>query len=130
MNSICEAVNQFNATAWEGEGDTLDEIYDNLILSTEFGGEIEKPPKEEFIEKVELAFPKYLKEDIRRKRNDLLYECDWTQSRDVELANNDEWVTYRQELRDLPQTITPVIGKPIDDYFPTPPPKIEIVYHN
>lgn len=121
MNSIGEVIVQFNATAWEGEGDNLDEIYDNLILSTEFGGEIEKPPKDEFIEKVELAFPKYLKDEIRRKRNHLLYECDWTQNRDVELANNEAWVTYRQELRDLPATITPEIGKPIDDYFPSQP---------
>jgi len=50
-----------------------------------------------------------------------LKECDWTQSRDVDLADNEAWVMYRQQLRDLPQTINPIIGKPIDDYFPSSP---------
>tara|TARA_B100000131_G_scaffold307384_1_gene335512 strand:+ start:1128 stop:1367 length:240 start_codon:yes stop_codon:yes gene_type:complete len=39
---------------------------------------------------------------LRQERNKLLSECDWTQSRDVELSNDSEWKTYREELRDLP----------------------------
>jgi hypothetical protein len=81
----------------------------------------EKPPRDEFISKLEEAFPPKLIKEVRVKRDYLLKECDWTQSRDVDLLSNDAWVTYRQELRDLPQTITPVIGKPLDDYFPTIP---------
>ena len=99
----------------DGYGDTLEEMYNTLDVSGE------KPPKEEFIEKVKLAFPKHLRDEIRRKRNLLLEKSDWTQNRDVELANNDEWVTYRQELRDLPATMSPEIGKDIDEYFPSPP---------
>ena len=45
-------------------------------------------------------------EELRRIRNGLLAVCDWTQNRDVTLANNSDWVTYRQQLRDLPATIT------------------------
>ena len=44
---------------------------------------------------------------LRRKRDPLLAESDWTQNRDVELANDAEWKTYRQELRDLPASSTP-----------------------
>jgi kynurenine formamidase len=47
-------------------------------------------------------------ESLRRKRNRLLTETDWTQSRDVTLPNDAEWATYRQALRDLPaNTIDP-----------------------
>ncbi len=45
-------------------------------------------------------------EELRRIRNGLLAVCDWTQNRDVTLSNNADWVTYRQQLRDLPATIT------------------------
>lgn len=43
-------------------------------------------------------------QDVKTKRNNLLSESDWTQKRDVNLANDAEWVTYRQQLRDIPQT--------------------------
>ena len=41
-------------------------------------------------------------ESHRAKRNAMLIESDWTQSRDVVLSNDAEWKTYRQALRDLP----------------------------
>ena len=31
---------------------------------------------------------------LREHRNKLLAECDWTQSRDVTLSNDNEWKTY------------------------------------
>lgn len=42
--------------------------------------------------------------DIRFQRNKLLSKCDWTQFSDSPLtdAKRQEWVTYRQALRDLP----------------------------
>ena len=40
--------------------------------------------------------------DMRTKRDCLLTESDWTQSRDVTLSDDDDWKTYRQALRDLP----------------------------
>jgi hypothetical protein len=42
--------------------------------------------------------------DVIIKRNGLLVDSDWTQLRDVSLGDNPEWVSYRQQLRDIPQT--------------------------
>ena len=47
-------------------------------------------------------------EDLRTRRNQLLTESDWTQSRDVFLSNDEEWKTYRQQLRDLPKNTDPM----------------------
>jgi hypothetical protein len=49
---------------------------------------------------------------VRAQRDRLLSETDWTQSRDVSLDNDGDWVSYRQELRDItlqegfPHTVT------------------------
>ena len=40
--------------------------------------------------------------NIRRTRDELLAETDWTQARDVTLANDAAYTTYRQALRDVP----------------------------
>ena len=40
-------------------------------------------------------------QDVRTHRNYLLAECDWRAFSDVTLS--DEWKTYRQALRDVPQ---------------------------
>ena len=62
---------------------------------------------------------------LRVERDILLKACDWTQIIDVSLANKDEWLTYRQALRDLPATspnvITDVGGNLIDVEFPQKP---------
>ena len=39
---------------------------------------------------------------IRDDRNLLLKECDWVGLSDIKLSNIEEWKTYRQALRDLP----------------------------
>ena len=46
--------------------------------------------------------------ELRVIRNFLLAQSDWTQSRDVNLSNNDEWTTYRQNLRDITNGLTTV----------------------
>lgn len=38
---------------------------------------------------------------IRWRRNGLLVDCDWTQIPDS-TVNKQEWIDYRQQLRDLP----------------------------
>ena len=43
---------------------------------------------------------------LRAERNTKLAETDWTQSRDVTLANDADWATYRQALRDITDTYT------------------------
>ena len=44
---------------------------------------------------------------LRLYRNDLLAETDWMANSDVTMS--DAWRTYRQALRDLPSTATPVL---------------------
>ena len=46
---------------------------------------------------------------LRLERNIRLIACDWTQSRDLILSNDDAWKTYRQALRDLPASASPKI---------------------
>lgn len=45
---------------------------------------------------------------LRTDRNRRLAACDWTQLADAHLSQDkkDAWATYRQELRDLPDSIT------------------------
>ena len=45
---------------------------------------------------------------VRQKRNQLLAECDWTQSPDSPLSDSDKtaWATYRQSLRDITDGLT------------------------
>jgi len=42
--------------------------------------------------------------DVRRQRDALIASCDWTQIPDAPLtaAQRAAWVTYRQDLRDVP----------------------------
>ena len=50
------------------------------------------------IDELEAAEPARL---VREKRDRLLAESDWTQTRDNVRLNDSTWVTYRQELRDI-----------------------------
>jgi len=70
------------------------------------------PPTEEEIQAkiAELQAAEPLRQ-LRQQRNQLLQETDWTQNRDVTLANDAEWAAYRQALRDLPNTATPELDE-------------------
>lgn len=48
-------------------------------------------------------------EELRDTRDSLLSDSDWTQLTDTFLSDSEkqEWVTYRQELRDLPNGYEP-----------------------
>lgn len=62
----------------------------------------------------------------RQMRNGLIAECDWTQIADNGISDADraKWVTYRQELRDLPNhTKWPRIDE--HNAWPTPPWSLE-----
>ena len=58
-------------------------------------------------------------EKLRRKRNQMLSNTDWTQSPDSPLSDTkkQEWATYRQALRDLPANTT----DPANPTWPTQP---------
>ena len=62
-------------------------------------------------------------EDVRIARNRLLSECDWTQQPDVALSESklQAWRTYRQELRDITQTMSPTILSVYDVVWPEKP---------
>ena len=57
--------------------------------------------------------------EMRRMRDDMLKQSDWTQMPDSPLSDSDReaWATYRQALRDFPDTWSPA---PTVD-FPDPP---------
>jgi len=56
-------------------------------------------------------------EQLRTKRNKLLMDTDWTQTTDDTLENDEEWIKYRQALRDLPAQIE----DPKNFTWPEPP---------
>jgi hypothetical protein len=62
---------------------------------------------------------------LRVERNTLLKDCDWTMMSDLNLENKDKWILYRQELRDMPETLpsveTDMAGNLIDVIFPVKP---------
>lgn len=53
---------------------------------------------------------------LRRKRDQMLAACDWTQVPDAPVEQQ-AWATYRQELRDLPDNTT----DPRNPVWPTKP---------
>jgi hypothetical protein len=63
-----------------------------------------------FKENLELSFEEQKQifmNELREKRNELLKESDFTQLADIQQLLNDEkkeeWIIYRQKLRDIPQ---------------------------
>ena len=55
---------------------------------------------------------------LRVKRNKLLAETDWMANSDVTMS--DDWKTYRQELRDIPEGKN-TVNKCDNAVFPTKP---------
>lgn len=64
-------------------------------------------------------------ETLRLERNEKLAECDWTQTTDSVLSaeKKAEWATYRQQLRDMPETVanSETFIKSSDPVWPTKP---------
>lgn len=79
----------------------------NKEISFEFGDIVlvEKPKKE------------ITWDQIKKERNALLLESDWTQLLDVNLSNKEEWKVYRQQLRE----ITTNFSNPNEVIFPSKP---------
>ena len=84
-------------------------IFDNGSLRLENDAEIAERdfPDEDYWNK------------LRRDRDQLLLESDWTQALDSPLSDSKktEWATYRQNLRDLPGTVS----DPSNVSFPAKP---------
>lgn len=54
---------------------------------------------------------------VRSERDRKLYECDWTQGKDIPDEKSQAWAPYRQELRD----VTAQPGFPFSIVWPQPP---------
>jgi len=70
-----------------------------------------KPTKEH----LDSLWEELKKENMRQERNQLLKDCDFRVLSDYPDTNKEAWISYRQELRDFPETW--VEGTP----FPSPP---------
>ena len=92
---------------WQGDIDYVNQTIDNLkFIDPETLRNLDDEKK-------------YTLAKIRHKRNQLLFESDWTQSRDVFLPNDEEWKKYRQELRDITENL--VVEIDMDLKWPTKP---------
>ncbi len=92
---IAQALNALVPNCAFGCGDTYDSIewYSNNTEPLPTEDEVNAK-----IDELKSAEPARL---VRIKRDRLLAESDWTQTRDNVRLNDSAWVTYRQELRDI-----------------------------
>lgn len=72
---------------------------------------------------IDADYKRFKLEGILNMRNRKLLECDWTQTLDAPLSDEDKesWRQYRQALRDIPTTITFDGYEPSEVVWPTPP---------
>ena len=88
-------------------------ISDNLYNKIEWLDKTQTKPTEEEvnakIKELETAEPFLL---LRRERNRLIAETDWTQLKDIDLdiIRERNWKNYRQALRDLPAKSNPKLN--------------------
>lgn len=102
---------------------SLDDISDIVLNSGDaiLEGEHDRATQK-IVDGVAVSYTPDFWKKVRRSRNLLLTESDWTQVADTPLTDSKkaEWATYRQTLRDLPANNTSATS--IDDVtFPTPP---------
>jgi hypothetical protein len=69
-------------------------------------GEITAPTNQELADAKEAAVDAYWWKLLRKKRDKLLVDSDWSQGIDVPSALKNSYATYRTNLRDLPTTVT------------------------
>ena len=81
--------------------------YDGIeIMKSDTNG-VTKPSKSDLEAKFDVVKNRENFARLRRKRDELLSECDWTQGADVPDKIKTKWQTYRQTLRDLPNNQSP-----------------------
>lgn len=76
------------------------------IMESDTNG-VTKPSKSDLEAKFEVVKSRENLILLRRKRDKLLSQSDWTQNDDVPNETKTKWQTYRQTLRDLPANQTP-----------------------
>ena len=81
--------------------------YDGIeIMESDTNG-VTKPSKSDLVAKFHVVKNRENFARLRRKRDELLSECDWTQGVDVPDEIKTKWQTYIQTLRDLPNNQSP-----------------------
>ena len=68
--------------------------------------EITEPTEQKLADAKENAMNAYWWKLLRKKRDKLLVDSDWSQGADVPNAVKSSYVTYRTDLRNLPTTVT------------------------
>ena len=115
-NLVSEFIHQMYPDMEEGFGNGV--TYESINLTEGY----ELFSKEFF----ETEFEKFINSKpwvaFRNERDKKLSETDWTQTNDIGLKNEEEWVAYRQALRDLPTDTE----DPINPVWPEPP-QVKIV---
>jgi len=118
MITIVDVLLQFYPdTEWGCDENT----YEGLHWSAK--NTIEKPSKSDIEEKLTILQNAEPMRQLRIQRNQLLQETDWRMVSDYPGSNQAEWVTYRQDLRDI-TTQTPSLdstGQLTGITWPTPP---------
>lgn len=110
----------------------LQEFYSSFSIPFSFeNGAVKWFPQADEVAPVESVVTQKLNEyktnkawsDLRKQRNQLLQQSDWRMASDYPGANQTEWQTYRQALRDI-TTQTPSLdsdGNLTGITWPTPP---------
>ena len=71
-----------------------------------YNAEITEPTEQKLADAKEGAMNAYWLKLLRKKRDKLLVDSDWSQGADVPNAVKSSYVTYRTDLRNLPTTVT------------------------
>jgi len=96
----------FNATPYD-DMDYGRELFE--LLSVKYADQVEACPQSKYYE--------VAKADVDHRRNRELAASDWIMAADSQAANQDEWIAYRQAVRD----ITDQEGYPYEVTFPVKP---------
>tara|TARA_B000000477_G_scaffold65481_1_gene54890 strand:- start:344 stop:727 length:384 start_codon:yes stop_codon:yes gene_type:complete len=116
-NCVSETMTSFDVTGSYSYDNSGNVSFKNDLSSN--------PTQEQFTAKYNEIYALKPFQELREKRNQLLAETDWTQNRDVILADDEAWKTYRQALRDLPSVSVDaaydVAGNLINVVYPTKP---------
>ena len=108
MRFLAKALAELRPNEGMAYNSELPPIANKIIYDSESTIKITQEELDNKIAELQAAEPLRL---LRIQRNQLLQETDWTQNRDVTLANDAEWAAYRQALRDLPNTATPELDE-------------------
>tara|TARA_B100001248_G_scaffold10660_1_gene6958 strand:+ start:2739 stop:3116 length:378 start_codon:yes stop_codon:yes gene_type:complete len=90
-------------------------ITDNNYNSIEWFDARDKPSETDVINEVNRLIADEPMRLLRVERDKRLAETDWVVAKAIETGGtvSDAWKTYRQALRDLPSSATPVLGATI-----------------